>query len=77
MTIKNFLKTETGKRYAEALKGCAGNWEIMHYDGIEEYKAILEENGYNHLEVMEQLEYINATAYRPNDGGADFLEVIN
>lgn len=75
MTIKDFKNTEAGRRFD--FTGCADTWEVEHYTSMTEYIAILEQNGWDLDDIAEQVAYIKATAYRPNDGGNDFAEVIN
>lgn len=78
MKIKDFIKTENGARYAEALKGCNGNWDCEYWKSEDAYKQEMADNGcYTEDEMEEQLSYIRATAYKAGKDDVDFVEVID
>lgn len=79
MKIKDFIKTEAGKKYESVLEGCSKNWEVEHWEDIEEYKECLQDNGWSDEDIEEQLEYISKAGevYKANKDDDDFVVVIN
>lgn len=44
MTIKDFLNTTNGARYAAALAGCSGTWAVEYWGSMDEYKTCFKTN---------------------------------
>lgn len=77
MTIKDFLKTENGKRYEDALKGCDSSWQVEYWECIENYREVLKENGWTNEDIDEQIDMIYSDMYKSNRFDTDFVLVIN
>lgn len=77
MTIKDFLNTTNGARYAATLAGCSGTWAVEYWESMDEYKACLIANGFNVDDIAEQVEYIAKTCFKTNKNDIDFVVVIN
>lgn len=77
MTIKDFLNTTNGARYAAALAGCSGTWAVEYWESMDEYKACLIANGFNADDIAEQVEQVAKICYKTNKNDSDFVIVIN
>lgn len=73
MKIKNFIKTENGKKFDKILEGCNKNWECEYYENDNEYVEMLKDNNWSNEEIEEQL--LSMERYTLVTG--EFVIVIN
>ena len=71
MKIKDFKKTEKGKRFE--LEEWRDFYNVEYYENAAEYEAILKENGWTAEDIAEQFELIQSDILKPIDGGEDFI----
>lgn len=77
MTIQEFIKTENGKRYEEALKGCDKRWGVQYWESEEELRESLRENGFDEEDIEENVRLVLGECYKQYESDKDFVEVIN
>ena len=75
MKIKDFIKTENGKRFTEVLSGCDKNWEVEYWKSDFEYVECLKDNGWNDEDIEEQLLAIDRI--KLCDSASDYVLIIN
>ena len=77
MTIKDFLATENGKRYEEALSGCDKRRQCEYWENLCDYATCLRDNGWSQEDIEEQVYVVSSDCYREKESDDDFVIVIN
>jgi hypothetical protein len=85
MRLDVFLETETGAKFKDVLKGCAGKWEVNYYANFDEFKEVLINWGADDDEISDYADdlvpfgcgVVRPGFYKAKHGDADFVEILN